>query len=147
MARKMPQNLDAEMSVLGVCFLDERVVSKVLEEVTDDMFYSDANKKIFLAIKNLHDAGVPIDQTTVADELDKTKSLGAIGGPAYLADVITSVVSAANLDYYINIIKEKYPNWKKKKYLKEKSFIFKFLCICTYVKHFKMLKILSKLKK
>ena len=37
MARKMPQNLDAEMSVLGVCFLDERVVSKVLEEVTDDM--------------------------------------------------------------------------------------------------------------
>ena len=34
MARKMPQNLDAEMSVLGVCFLDDRVVSKVLEEVT-----------------------------------------------------------------------------------------------------------------
>ena len=35
MARKMPQNLDAEMSVLGVCFLDDKVVSKVLEEVKD----------------------------------------------------------------------------------------------------------------
>lgn len=45
MARKMPQNLDAEMSVLGVCFLDDKVVSKVLEEVNEDMFYSDANKK------------------------------------------------------------------------------------------------------
>ena len=107
MARKMPQNLDAEMSVLGVCFLDDRVVSKVLEEVNEDMFYSDANKKIFLAIKNLHDAGIPIDQTTIADELDKTKSMGAIGGVSYLAEVMDSVVSAANLDYYINIIKEK----------------------------------------
>ena len=38
MARKMPQNLDAEMSVLGVCFLDDKVVSKVLEEVNEDMF-------------------------------------------------------------------------------------------------------------
>ena len=98
MARKMPQNLDAEMSVLGVCFLDDRVVSKVLEEVNEDMFYSDANKKIFLAIKNLHDAGIPIDQTTIADELDKTKSMGAIGGVSYLAEVMDSVVSAANLD-------------------------------------------------
>ena len=53
MARKMPQNLDAEMSVLGVCFLDDRVVSKVLEEVTEDMFYSDANKKIFSCYKKL----------------------------------------------------------------------------------------------
>lgn len=63
--------------------------------------------KNFLAIKNLHDAGIPIDQTTIADELDKTKSMGAIGGVSYLAEVMDSVVSAANLDYYINIIKEK----------------------------------------
>lgn len=107
MARKMPQNLDAEMSVLGVCFLDERVIGKVLEEVTEDMFYNDANRKIFLAIKSLHTNGVPVDVTTIADELDKSKSLAAVGGIEYLTDVISSVVTVANLDYYINIIKEK----------------------------------------
>ena len=37
MARKMPQNLDAEMSVLGVCFLDDRVIGRVLEEVSEDI--------------------------------------------------------------------------------------------------------------
>lgn len=43
--RKMPQNLEAEMSVLGVAFLDKNSLSKICEEITSDMFYSDANKK------------------------------------------------------------------------------------------------------
>lgn len=107
MARKMPQNLDAEMSVLGVCFLDDRVIGRVLEEVSEDMFYSDANRKVFLAIKSLHDGGIPLDMTTIKDELDKTKSLASIGGIEYLAKIVESVSNAANLDYYIGILKEK----------------------------------------
>lgn len=107
MARKMPQNLDAEMSVLGVCFLDDRVIGRVLEEVSEDMFYSDANRKVFLAIKSLHDGGIPMDMTTIKDELDKTKSLASIGGIEYLAKIVESVSNAANLDYYIGILKEK----------------------------------------
>jgi len=107
MARKMPQNLDAEMSVLGVCFLDNSFISKILEEVQEDMFYSDANKKIFLAIKSLYTNGIPVDSTTIKEELDKTKSFTVIGGFNYIADVINSVANGANLDYYIGIIKEK----------------------------------------
>ena len=107
MARKMPQNLDAEMSVLGVCFLDDRVIGRILEEVSEDMFYSDANRKVFLAIKNLHDGGIPLDMTTIKDELDKTKSLASIGGIEYLTKIVDSVSNAANLDYYIGILKEK----------------------------------------
>lgn len=107
MARKMPQNLDAEMSVLGICFLDNSFISRILEEVNEDMFYSDANKKIFLAIKGLFEAGIPVDTTTIKEELDKTNSFTLIGGYPYLTDVINSVVTASNLDYYINIIKEK----------------------------------------
>ena len=49
--RKMPQNLEAEMSVLGVAFLNKNALVKICEELYSDMFYSDANKKLFEAIK------------------------------------------------------------------------------------------------
>ena len=107
MARKMPQNLEAEMSVLGVAFLDDKLISKIVEEANEDMFYDDRNKKLFQAIKSLHEQSIAIDVTTVSDELDKTKNFSAVGGIEYLTEVIDSVATAANLDYYINIIKEK----------------------------------------
>ena len=107
MARKMPQNLEAEMSVLGVAFLDDKLISKIVEEVNEDMFYDDRNKKLFQAIKSLHEQSIAIDVTTLSDELDKTKNFSAVGGIEYLTEVIYSVATAANLDYYINIIKEK----------------------------------------
>lgn len=107
MARKMPQNLEAEMSVLGVAFLDDKLISKIVEEVNEDMFYDDRNKKLFQSIKSLHEQSIAIDVTTVSDELDKTKNFSAVGGIEYLTEVIDSVATAANLDYYINIIKEK----------------------------------------
>ena len=106
-SRKMPQNLEAEMSVLGVCFLNKNALIKVCDEITEDMFYSDANKKLFEAIKTCNDNKIPVDITTVKEELDKKKNLSAIGGIDYLSDVIDSVATAANLDYYIKIVKDK----------------------------------------
>ena len=106
-ARKMPQNLEAEMSVLGVAFLNKNALVKICEELYSDMFYSDANKKLFEAIKSLYDAKVPVDITTVKEELDKKKNLNAVGGIEYISDVIDSVATAANLDYYIKIVKDK----------------------------------------
>ena len=105
MARKMPQNLEAEMSVLGVAFLNPRDVQKIVEEVTVDMFFDERNKIIFNAIKNLHDSKTPIDITTIKDELDKDKKLNTVGLD-YLTDVIDSVVTTANLDFYIKIIRD-----------------------------------------
>ncbi len=106
-ARKMPQNLEAEMSVLGVAFLNKNALTKICEELYPDMFYSDANRKLFEAIKNLYDQKIPLDTTTIIDELDKKKNLNAIGGLEYISEVIDSVATAANLDYYIKIVKEK----------------------------------------
>ena len=107
MARTMPQNKDAEMSVLGLCFLDNNLIGKILEEVNSDMFYNDANKKIYQAIKKMYENHIALDITTITEELDKSKNLAAVGGIEYLTDVIDSVVTASNIDYYINIIKEK----------------------------------------
>lgn len=105
MARKMPQNLEAEMSVLGVAFLNNQEVSKIVEEITTDMFFDERNKHIFNAIKNLHESGTPIDITTIKNELDKDKKLNTVGLD-YLTEVIDSVVTSANLDFYIKIVKE-----------------------------------------
>ena len=105
MARKIPQNLEAEMSVLGVAFINEYDVAKIVEEVTVDMFFDERNKFIFNAIKNLHEAKIPIDIMTVKNELDKDKKLNTVGLD-YLSEVIDSVVTSANLDFYIKIVKD-----------------------------------------
>ena len=105
--RKMPQNLEAEMSILGSCFLSTYALDKVCEEVTSDMFYHDANKKIFEAIYELHENKVPLDTTTLVNEIEKRDNINTIGGLEYLSEVVDSVITAANIDYYIDIVREK----------------------------------------
>lgn len=105
--KQMPQNNEAEMSVLGVCFLNKYALEKVCEEVDGSMFYNEANRKIFEALEELHKSNTPVDITTIKNELDKQKNLNAIGGLEYISEVIDSVATTANLDSYIKIIKEK----------------------------------------
>ena len=105
-ARQMPQNLEAEMSVLGVAFINQYSIEKISEELTSDMFFDEKNRYIFEAIIELHKNRIPVDVTTIKDELDKRKKLNAAGGVEYIGDVIDSVVTAANLEYYIKIVKD-----------------------------------------
>ena len=105
--RKLPQNLDAEMAILGSCFLSSYALDKVCEEVTEDMFFSDANKKIFSAIYELHQNKIPLDTTMLINEIEKRDSINTIGGVEYLSEVVDSVITAANIDYYIEIVREK----------------------------------------
>ncbi len=105
-ARQMPQNLEAEMSVLGVAFINQYSIEKISEELTSDMFFDEKNRLIFEAIMELHKNNIPVDVTTIKDELDKRKKLNAAGGVEYITDVIDSVVTAANLEYYIKIVKD-----------------------------------------
>lgn len=105
--RKLPQNLEAEMSVLGSCFLSSYALDKVCEDVTSDMFLSEANKKIFEAIYELHKNKIPLDSTTLTNEIEKKENINSIGGIEYLSEVIDSVITAANIEYYIDIVREK----------------------------------------
>jgi replicative DNA helicase len=105
MARKMPSNLEAEMSVLGVAFLNNYDVDKIVEEMYPEMFFDERNKILFNVIKELHENKTPIDVTTVKNELDKSKKLNEVGLD-YITEVIDSVVTSSNLEYYINIVKE-----------------------------------------
>ncbi len=104
--RILPNDYEAEMSVLGVAFLNKEAIEKISEEVSADMFYNEKNKILFNAIMNLYKENIPVDMTTIKAELDKKKSLNEVGGISYITEVIDSVVTSANLEYYIKILKE-----------------------------------------
>lgn len=106
MSRSMPFNKEAEMSVLGICFINNSLVSDICETVNTDMFFDEKNKLLFEAISELNKNSIPIDPNTVKDELDKKKKLNTVGGLDYISEVIDSVISSANLSYYIDILKE-----------------------------------------
>lgn len=106
--RVMPHNTDAEQAVLGAMFLSKYALEKALEEMSKERFYLESHGKIFEVIKYLAEKGNPIDITTVTAELDKRKNLGSVGGVEYLTDIINCVPTAANVDYYLKIVEEKY---------------------------------------
>lgn len=107
MARVMPHNQEAEMSVLGVAFIANSQIDKICDSITEDMFFDERNKCIFNAICSLHEARIPIDPTTVKNELDKNKKLSSVGLD-YIMEVIDSVVTSANIDYYLKIVTDFY---------------------------------------
>ena len=107
MPRKEPQNIEAEISVLGCGFLEKDALDKIMDEVSDEMFYSEANKTIYRAMKTLHNNDNPVDVNTICNELDKNKELSKVGGVEYITEIINSVPSTANLNYYIKIMFEK----------------------------------------
>ena len=105
--RNIPNNIEAEQAVLGCMFLTKYALQKGLETLTSDHFYLDANAKIFSTIVELNEKGTPIDTTTVTDNLENKGILKQIGDVEYLAKVINSVATAANIDTYIKIVEEK----------------------------------------
>lgn len=102
--RVMPHNIEAEQSVLGSMFLSKYAAQKCVENLSDELFYVDANAKLFNVLAALVEKGTPIDPTTVTAELDKQKILSQIGGVEYITDIINSVPTAANVDEYIKIV-------------------------------------------
>ena len=105
--RVLPHNTEAEQAVLGSMFLSKYALQKAVESLESVTFYIDNNSKIFEVLKHLDEKHIPIDITTVTEELDKRKWLKQIGNVEYLTEVINSVPSAANVEEYIKIVNEK----------------------------------------
>ncbi len=102
-----PQNTEAEQSVLGGILIENESINKVMEILTVDDFYREAHRKIFDALINLSERDEPGDLITVKNELQKADRLDSVGGASYLASLIDSVPTAANIEYYAKIVREK----------------------------------------
>ena len=102
--KSLPNNLDAEKALIGSMFWSKTSLQKGCEDMEKEYFYSDHNAKIFEVIKDLHNLHNPVDVSTVTTELLDRKILNEIGGVEYLSEVIDSVATGANIDYYISTL-------------------------------------------
>jgi len=108
-SRSMPESLAAEAAVLGSMIIDPVCIGDVVEQVKTDAFYRIENQLIFDAIVALYEKnkGEGLDAVLLRDELEKRKQLDEVGGVEYIAKVVESVPSSANVMYYAGIIKNK----------------------------------------
>jgi replicative DNA helicase len=102
-----PQHIEAEQSILGGILIENEAINRVTEILDGDDFYREAHRKIFNALINLSERDEPADLITLTNELRKIDQLDSIGGASYLASLIDSVPTAANIQYYAKIVKEK----------------------------------------
>jgi len=105
--RTPPQDLEAEMSVLGGMLLSKDAIADVVEELRGNDFYKPAHQTVFDAVIDLYGRGEPADPVTVASELNKRGELSRIGGAPYLHSLMSSVPTAANAGYYARIVRER----------------------------------------
>lgn len=109
--RVPPHSLEAETAVLGAMLLDEKAIPLTMEIFRWDregkFFYSPQNQKIYRTIAELVEKKVPADLVTVTDELRKNKMLEEIGGPEYLSQLVSEVITTANVQHHARIIKDK----------------------------------------
>ena len=101
-----PQHLEAEMGVLGSAMLDPSCMDELFTLIEPDDFYSDANRQIFIAIRNVHAAGRRVDSTLIHDRLKRSNMLEFVGGVAYLIEITEAVCHAANFRYYADLVKD-----------------------------------------
>src|SRR4030042_3752313 len=102
-----PQNLEAEMAVLGSMLLDKDSISVASESLDRESFYRDAHKKIFDCILGLYNANKAVDLITLTDELKRNATLEEVGGASFLTALANSVPTTANIGHYVSIVKEK----------------------------------------
>jgi replicative DNA helicase len=105
--RTPPQDIEAEMSVLGGMLLSKDAIADVIEVLRGGDFYRPAHQLIYDAILDLYGRGEPADAVTVAAELSRAGQIGRIGGHPYLHTLISGVPTAANAGYYAEIVAER----------------------------------------
>jgi len=103
-----PQNLEAESAVLGSMLLDREAIARAIECLDGGAFYSEANKHIYECVVKLYDNNEAVDIVTLIEELKKSNTLDKVGGPAYVTELANSIPTAANIDHYAKIVREKY---------------------------------------
>lgn len=105
--RMPPQNNEAEQSVLGSVLLQPSALISAMEFLQTHDFYRRAHQLIFQAMIDLNDNDEEIDVITVANLLETNKQLEDVGGAPYLAELANVVPTAANVEYYAQIVEER----------------------------------------
>ena len=104
--RGLPASIDAERSILGAILMESLLFDQAAQLKPDD-FSLDAHRRIFSRMRDLQDAGRPVDMITLAEELDRRKEVEAIGGVAYLSSLIDGLPERPSIEHYVRIVRNK----------------------------------------
>ena len=105
--RVPPQAIDVEQAVLCAMLLDKEAIAHAVESIDETYFYKDSHRLIFISIVELFDKHEAADLYTITEALKKKGQLENAGGAYYLAEIANIVPSSANVEYHLNIVKEK----------------------------------------
>jgi replicative DNA helicase len=105
--KTLPNNLEAERSILGAILLDDKAFYTVVETLRKEDFYLDSHRRIFDKMYALAANARPVDLITLKNELQRTDELESAGGPAYLASLTDGLPRAINIEHYAQIVREK----------------------------------------
>ena len=105
--RAAPWSNEAEQAVLGAMLLDQDAALRAAELIDDSMFYREGHRRLFRAMLALTEQRTVIDHITLRDELVRRGELEPAGGLEYLAELVDSVPTAANLEFHAKIVKDK----------------------------------------
>ena len=103
--RQIPQNIEAEKSVLAALMLNSEAAEEILVKLSPENFFRPSHRVIFEAAQNLNERNIPIDQISLADTLNASGQLEAVGGRAYLVDLADNTFALTNWQNHADIVK------------------------------------------
>ena len=101
------QAREAERAVLGGLMLETHRFDTVIQVIKENDFDGKDHQIIFQSMSELVEENKPLDPLTVSEKLDNKNSLNKVGGKDYLIELATSTPSAANLEAYAEIIRQR----------------------------------------
>jgi replicative DNA helicase len=102
-----PHDLEAEKAILSALLLDNEAIHSVYTEVVPADFYHPAHRQLYQSMLALQDSNQPVDLHTLADYLNSQKTLDAVGGPVFLAEIADYEATAANVVHHAQIVRDK----------------------------------------
>lgn len=107
--KALPTDLAIESAVIGSMIIDKNGLEDAMAIISsEEMFYKESNKNIFIAIRNLFNAGNGIDLMTVSSELRKLGTLEIAGGDFNLMQLSQQISSSAHIEYHCHILIQKF---------------------------------------
>lgn len=102
---QLPQNIEAEQSVLAACLLNHEVTEEAVMRIKPENFFRPAHRIIFEAIQGLVNRRIPVDPISLADTLKAQGQLDAVGGRTYLAELADNTFSLTSWERHVDIVK------------------------------------------
>ena len=107
--RAPPHSVEAEQGVLGSMLIaPQDVIPECVEKIKEEYFYIPAHQTVFQVLVQQWSAGQAIDLITFTQTLRDQNVLETIGGASFVTSLFTFVPTAANIDYYLEIVRDKY---------------------------------------